>query len=133
MAYTYTIKNAIALRKILRADVLLGGGTAFIGLLFFSSLAPFLGLTASFIVIVSSITLLYACVAIRLATQESISIPLLRTLIYANWVWTAISIVLFFTHVHTATIFGIIFLVLQIFVVGGLAYLEGNQLAKKSS
>jgi hypothetical protein len=51
-----------------------------------------------------------------------------NTITYANWIWTAISTILLFFHFATATAFGLTFLILQIFVVGGLAYLEGKQL-----
>ncbi len=127
----YTIKDPSALRKLLWADTILGGGTAILGLLFFNVLSNFMGLTTTFIVVVSGVTLMYAIVAFILANQKSVSIPLLRLLVQANWLWTGVSAVLFFLHYSSAKVLGIIFLILQILVVGGLAYLEGSQIAKK--
>jgi hypothetical protein len=127
----YTIKNPSTLRKLLWADTILGGGTAIIGLLFFNTLSDLLGFTTIFIIVVSVVTLLYAIVAFILANQKSVSIPLLRLLVQANWFWTAVSIVLLFLHYSSAKALGIAFLILQILVVGGLAYLEGKQIVKK--
>jgi hypothetical protein len=129
---SYSIKDALLLKKILWADTILGGITAIAGLCFFTPLTGILGLTASFILTVSAITLCYAIVAFILARQSQVSVPLLRILIYANWTWTIISIVLLFIHFDTAQLLGKIFLVLQIVVVGGLAYLEGRQLVVKA-
>ena len=132
----YVMKNPIKdrklLRKILWLDAVLGGGTALVGLLFRAELTTMLGLPTRFITVVSVVTLLYAVVAVRLATQKTVSVPLLRLLIGANWLWTLISLVLFFIHYSSAKPLGIIFLILQIIVVGGLAYLEGNQLVKNT-
>lgn len=126
----YQIKDSELLRKILWSDAVLGGSTALAGLLFPDSLTTPLGLTTRFITVVSAVTLLYAVVAVRLATQKSVSVPPLRLLIGANWLWTVVSLVLFLIHYNTATGLGILFLVLQIIAVGGLAYWEGNQLVK---
>ena len=131
-AMKYQIKDRELLWKILWLDAILGGGTAIIGLLFQAELTPMLGLTTGFITVVSAVTLLYAVVAVRLATQNPVSVPLLRGLIGANWLWTLISVVLFFTHYSRAKPLGILFLLLQIIVVGGLAYLEGNQIVKRT-
>ena len=128
----YTIKDSFLLRKILWVDAVLGGATAIMGLLFFDPLISVLGLTATFILRVSVITLCYSLIACVLASQINISIPLLRTLIYANWVWTFISIGLLLMHFDKVQPLGKIFLVLQIIVVGGLAYLEGKQLVRQS-
>lgn len=127
----YYIKDLSFLRKILWLDTFLGGSTAILGLCFFPSLTSILGLTTNLIVIISIITLLYSIVAFILSNQQTISISLLRTLVFANWVWTIISIGLLLTHFDNAKTLGLLFLILQILVVGGLAYLEGNQIIKK--
>ncbi len=125
---TYIIKDTSWLRKILWVDTALGGTTAMFGLFFFNPLTSLLGLTAIFILSVSIITLCYSIVAFVLANQISISISLLRILVYANWIWTFISIGLLLIHFDKAQLLGKIFLILQIIAVGALAYLEGNQL-----
>ena len=100
------------------------------GLFFFNLLTDLLGLTTIFILSVSIITLCYSVVACVLVNQINISISLLRTLVYANWIWTFISIGLLFMHFDEAQPLGKIFLILQIIVVGALAYLEGKQLVR---
>jgi hypothetical protein len=47
---------------------------------------------------------------------------------FANWIWTVISIALLIYYMPYATIFGAIFLVLQVVVVGMLAWLEGKHI-----
>ena len=126
---TYSIKDTLFLKKILWIDALMGSITAIIGLVFFNWLTHFLGLSKNLIIVISSITLMYAIVALVLSLQKNISIPLLRLLVNANWVWTFISVILFFIHFNQAEVMGVIFLILQVFVVGGLAYLEGNQIS----
>lgn len=120
----YQIKNIPFLKRVLWADCLLGGGTAVIGLLWYQALAIFLGLPANLIVIIAAVTMTYALLALSLAFQSAPSILLLRVLIYANWVWTIISVILLIFYFRDATIFGAAFLMLQVLVVGMLAYLE---------
>jgi len=124
----YTIKDISVLRKILWVDCGLGGITAILGLSVFNLLTSILGLTTTFILSVSSITLCYAIVACVLVNQTNISISLLRTLIIANWIWTFISIGLMLIHFEMAQPLGKAFLILQIIAVGALAFLEGKQL-----
>ena len=112
------------LKTILQADFILGGGTAIAGLLFSSWLSGFLGLPADLIIIIAIVTLAYAMVACVLAFQKAPVVPLLRILVYANWVWMLISLVLLVLFYKGASVFGVAFLVLQVIVVGGLAYLE---------
>ncbi|OSZ77308.1 hypothetical protein CAP36_12935 [Chitinophagaceae bacterium IBVUCB2] len=128
----YQIKNLSALKKLLWLDFALGFITAIIGLLFYSSLAKMFGLTGNLVFTLAIVNLLYSIFAFSLATQKNVSISLLRILIYANWVWTAISVLLLFLHFENATNLGRIFLVLQIPVVGLLAFLEGNQVIRRS-
>jgi hypothetical protein len=128
----YSIKNNSILKQILWADTTLGATTAIIGLIFTTILSDLLGLSTSLIKTVCIITFIYAVVAFMLANQKIISIPLLRLLVYANWGWTIISTMLLVFHIAHATIFGIVFLILQIIVVGILAYLEGKQIVKNN-
>ncbi len=130
---TPTIKNEPVLRKILWFDALLDGVTAGFGLIFSTNLANWLGLPTALIVVTALITLSYGLLAVTLAAQKLISIPRLRLLIRANWSWMAVSVVLFFVHYAKATHVGIAVLVLQIIIVGGLAYVEGNQLISRSA
>lgn len=55
-----------------------------------------------------------------------------RTSFFANWAWAIISTMLLILHLNNATIPGRTFLILQIFVVGGLTFLEENQLMRTS-
>ncbi|HEX2629800.1 MAG TPA: hypothetical protein VHM26_12325 [Chitinophagaceae bacterium] len=125
---SHTIKYLPTLRTLLWLDALIGGSTGIGGLIFFNRLPDFLGLNPAFILCVSCITLCYALVAFYLARQRVIAIPLLRLLIAGNWAWTVISIALLFLHFGEATVFGKTFLILQVLIVGGLAYFEEKQL-----
>ena len=116
------------LRKILCWDAILGGSTAIIGLCMPGFMSPVLGLAQQLIFTIALVTLLYAIAATGLASRKQIPAGGVRLLVAANWIWTLISVVLLALHVKEATALGIAFLVLQIIVVGGLAYLEGNQL-----
>ncbi|WP_315814833.1 hypothetical protein [Paraflavitalea speifideaquila] len=78
--------------------------------------------------IVAAVTLAYGLFAISLALPPKSHPGRLRILVYANWFWTLVSVVLLILYLPGATIFGAIFLVLQVLVVGGLAWLEGRQL-----
>ena len=122
------IKDPVVLRKLLWLDTFLGGTTAILGLCFFNPLTSLLGLTTFFIVSVSVITSGYAVVAGVLANQATVSIPLLRILIVANWLWAFISVGLLLVHFDQAQPLGKLFLGLQVIAVGGLAYSEGQQL-----
>jgi hypothetical protein len=124
----YQIRNLSLLKKILWADSILGGGTAVISLILYRLLAKFLGLPVNLIVIIAAVTLAYAFLAFRLATQRVPSVLPLRILIYANWVWTIISGAFLIFYVDNATIFGIIYLILQVLVVALLALLEGRHM-----
>ncbi len=127
----YQIRDVPLLKKILWADSLLGGVTAVVGLLLYSLLTDFLGLPANLIVIIAAVTLGYALLALRLALQSTPSILMLRLLIYANWVWTIISVALLIFYINDATLFGAAFLILQVAVVGILAYLEGRHIENR--
>lgn len=124
----YQIKNIPLLKKVLWADTIAGGGTAVAGLLLYSLLVEFLGLPANLIVIIAAVTLVYALLALRLALQNTPSTLLLKVLVYANWVWTLISVALLIWYISVATVFGVTFLVLQVVVVGMLAWLEGRHI-----
>lgn len=124
----YQLKNIPLLKKILWADSLLGGVTALAGLFLYRLLTGFLGLPEHLIIIIATVTLLYAVLALRLALQHTPSVPLLRMLMHANWVWTVVSVALLIFYFHGATAFGVAFLILQVVVVAALAYLEGRHI-----
>jgi hypothetical protein len=124
------IRNIPLLKKILWADSLLGAGTAVIGLCWYPALTGFLGLPANLIVFIAAVTLLYALLALYLVFQNPLSIRLLRILVYANWLWTIISVVLLIQYFYGTTIFGAAFLILQVVVLAMLAYLEGRHIKR---
>jgi hypothetical protein len=130
MKSNYTINDPVLLKKILWLDATAGGITAVLGLLLSRIFSQLFGLEHQVLIIIASITLIYALVALYLVSQAIIPITLLRILIYANWIWAIISIVLLYFHFSKATTLGLLFLILQILVVGGLAYLEGKQIVK---
>ncbi|WP_343306836.1 hypothetical protein AAHN97_06950 [Chitinophaga niabensis] len=122
----HQLRNIPLLKKVLWVDSVLGGGTALAGLFLYPVLAGFLGLPANLIIIIASVTLAYALLALSLARKSTPPVLPLRILIGANWIWAVISVVLLFLYFNEATIFGAIFLILQVLVVGGLAYQEGR-------
>jgi hypothetical protein len=122
------IRNIPLLKKVLWADSILGGVTAAAGLCWYTTLATFLGLQVNIIVIIASITMAYALLALSLAIQGKPSILPLKILIYANGVWSTISIALLIIYFSDATIFGAAFLILQVAVVAMLAWLEGSHI-----
>lgn len=128
----YQIRDLPLLKKILWADCLLGGSTALAGLFLYPVLSGFLGLRTNLLILIAAITLGYALLAFRLSLQRLPSVPLLRILVYANWAWTIISTVLLIQHYPGTTSFGAAFLILQVVVVGLLAYLEGRHIYRIS-
>jgi hypothetical protein len=122
----YNIKSISTLRRILWLDASLGGSTAITGLCFSALLTPILGLQQRMILIISLVTLVYVIVAASLASRKHIPVTGVRILVYANWFWTFVSIVLLILCVKETTLLGALFLVAQIVAVGGLAYLEGR-------
>lgn len=126
----HQIRNITVLKKVLWADVLLGGSTALAGLIWHVWLAAFLGLPVKLVLVIAAVTLAYALLALSLAIQSRPFIPLLRALICANWVWTVISLGMLIFYFSGATPFGVLFLILQVAVVGGLAYFEGRHVVK---
>jgi hypothetical protein len=119
-------------KQLLWADFFLGFFTGAAGLILYSMLTSFLGLPTWLIIVIAAVTFLYSILAFILARQPEPSQPLLRVLVYANCIWTLVSVVLIFLFIGGATIFGAIFLVLQVLVVGGLAWLEGRHLQRVS-
>ncbi len=109
-------------------DALLGGLTATTGLLFSTALTTVLGFATRLIVTVAIINLLYAGLAFVVAVVKPTSIRFLMLLVCANWAWTAISVLMILTHFNSATNLGDSLLLLQPIIVGGLAYLENNQI-----
>lgn len=125
------IQDVPFLKKILWLDTFMGSTTAIIGLALSEQLTLILGLPENLILVVAFVTLLYGIGALMLANQKNVSIPLLKLLVKANWLWTVVSLVLFLRYFSEAKILGVTFLVLQIAVVGGLAYWESKQIIKK--
>ena len=125
---SYSIKDEHFLKKIVWLDSLAGGATALICLLGYVPLTTALGVTTPFILTVATVNLLYAILAFVVAAQKPTSVGLFRVLVYANWAWTAISILMIFIYFGHGTSFGNVLLVCQPIFVGGLAYIENSQI-----
>jgi len=119
-----------ALKKLLWLDTFMGSSVGLAGLLLYRQAAVFLGFSEIFVLIVSAVTLLYACMACYLAMRSRVPLRPLKVLVRANWFWAAVSVVLIFLYFEGATLYGKIFLVLQVLVVGGLARAEGRALKR---
>ena len=124
-----SIKNEPWLKKILWLDATLGGVTAVAGFLWSTTLATISGHTTAFVLNVAAINLLYVGLAFIVASREPTSIRLLRILIYANWFWAVISVLMVVAYVGSVSRLGAVFLLVQPLIVGGLAYLENSQVA----
>lgn len=120
--------NVPLLKKILWIDFILGYGTAMLGLIFFPVLPRFLGLPGGLILVIAGITFLYAIVAFILARKKEPKVSQVQTLAYANWVWAIVSLILLYSYFSAATLFGLVFLVLQVVVVAALGSLEARHL-----
>ena len=120
--------NIPLLRKILWADFILGYGTAMAGLIFYPVLPRFLGLPGSLILVIAGITFVYSIFAFILARKKEPPVSQVQLLGYANWIWAIMSLILLSSYFSVATLFGVIFLVLQVLVVAGLAWLEARHL-----
>jgi hypothetical protein len=116
------------LRSLLWSDFLLGFITGMNGILFSGFLETFLQISETIIIVISIVTLLYSLFAFYLAQLKNVSINLTKFIINANWFWSFVSVGFLFLYFSNASIFGKLFLILQIIVVGGLAYLEGKAL-----
>lgn len=104
-----------------------------LGLAFCDSLAAWLGLPARLLLGISLVTGVYALGALRLATLATVPLSGLRLLVGANWAWTLVSVGLVAVYFDRATVLGQAYLVLQVVVCGGLAWLEGRFTAASGS
>ncbi|MBC7829945.1 MAG: hypothetical protein H7122_19520 [Chitinophagaceae bacterium] len=51
----------------------------------------------------------------------------------ANWLWSFASVILLYLYFSDASVFGRLFLILQVIVVAGLAYFEGKALKRSEN
>lgn len=129
-----TILNDIPkLRKILWADAFIGGATAVAGLALYGWWSRFLGLPDRLVLIIAAVTGLYAMMAVCLAIMKPLKPKPVKGLVLANWLWTAVSVGMLIYYFGGASVFGKVFLILQIVVVGGLAWLEGRHVERVAS
>lgn len=129
----YSISNPPRLKKLLWVDAALGTSNGLAGVLLLSPIAGWFGLAKNLLLLISIITLGYAAVALYLATRPQTPPTLAQRLVQLNWLWTGISVLLLLFYHKQATTLGDAFLVAQVLVVGGLAYLEGRQICKQES
>lgn len=124
----YSIKDIATLKQLLWLDCLLGTVNGIAGLCFYNFFSQFFQVPAELMLGISVVTTLYAVFAFSLALKNKPAVNYVRWLVYANWAWVFISCILIYFHIEQANLLGKVFLVLQILVVGGLAYLEGKQI-----
>ncbi|WP_126248780.1 hypothetical protein [Chitinophaga rhizosphaerae] len=120
------------LRKVLLADAFIGGVTGVAGLALYGWWSRFLGLPERLVLLIAAVTGLYALMAMSLVVMKPIRARPVRWLVIANWIWAAVSVGMLWHYGGGATVFGKMFLVLQIIVVGGLAWLEGRHIGKNA-
>lgn len=112
--------------EILKIDFTLAFFTGLIGIVFYKNLIEPTGLSTNFIVIVSLFHLLYAFYSGTLLITKSNSNRTFKLLILANWFWMIVSIVLLFLFWNEVKILGQLLLIVQVLVLGVLAYVEGK-------
>jgi hypothetical protein len=126
----YTIPNPRLLRRLLWLDTSLGNINALAFLLFPAFLGEFLGMPWWLVITIGCVNVVYAGSALALALQAQAPAHLVRVLVLANWSWVAVSVGLLFWHFPAATVWGQVFLVMQVVGIAALAWLEGRQLAR---
>lgn len=124
---TYSIKDIRVLKQLLWLDCILGAVNGLVGLCFYTFFSQFFQIPADLMLGVSTITFLYAIFSFSLALKKDPAVQYVRLLVYANWAWVFISCFLIYFHIEQANLLGKIFLLLQVLVVGALAYFEGKQ------
>lgn len=120
--------SKLKLNTLLWIDFLLGVTTGIAGILFFRHIGFFFRIPPRVFLIISLVTFLYALLALFLAKRNTVAIKPTKTLIVANWLWSLVSVVLTCVYFSDASVVGKLYLILQIFIVGGLAYLEDRAL-----
>lgn len=125
---TYSIKDIGVLKQLLWLDCILGSVNGIAGLCFYTFFSQLFQISADLMLGISAVTFLYAIFAFLLAVKNDPAVKYVRLLVYANWAWVFISCFLIYFHIEQANLLGKIFLLLQILVVGALAYFEGKQI-----
>ena len=121
------------LSSLLWIDFSLGFIAGVTGLIFFNSLEGILKIPGGIIMTISVVTVLYSLLALFSAQRISSGERLIKSLVIANWLWAVVSVVLLFLYYSNASVFGKLYLVLQIAAVAGLAYFEGKALNNLST
>ncbi|MGE0488549.1 MAG: hypothetical protein AB7S38_04990 [Vulcanimicrobiota bacterium] len=116
------------IRKLLFLDFVMGFSTAVLGFPFVNPLAQLLGLPLNLLSVVLVANLVYSLTALSIYRKQPTSLELFRRLVQANWLWTIVSIAMLGLYATTAKPLGLVFLVLQVVIVGGLSYVEGRAL-----
>jgi uncharacterized protein with PQ loop repeat len=122
----------MSIRRLLWIDFIMGGVNGILGIIFCNFLRALFEIPSNIIMMISVVTLLYALVACILAQGKTLNVKLTKALILANWIWVLVSLVLIYLFIAEASVLGRVFLLLQVIVVGGLAYLEGRALKNTS-
>lgn len=125
-----SIKDPKVLQQILWVDFLMGSGTVVLGWLFKSTLLLWLGLSEAIFDFICGASFAYALFVLVVLFKRPFSIPLLKALILANWIWTGTSLLIISSHFGQAAALGKIFLLLQVGIAALLAYFEGQQIQR---
>ena len=102
----FSIKNELVLRRLLYLDAFLGSFTGIAGMVYVAFLSNLLGIGQTLILVISAITFGYSIMASFLAFKRIIDIRYTRMLILANWIWSAISLIILCMHFSNIIFFG---------------------------
>lgn len=118
------------LRKVLWLDAALGLSFGLLGLHFLEPAAVLLGFPLALTRFIALANLVYGLSAFTLANFRRTPLAGMKAMILANWIWTGISVAMCWRYAGQAAPLGVLFLVGQIPVVGGLSWLEEHLLAE---
>lgn len=113
-----------SLKKLLWVDCLAALSAGLFLLLFKSQLSPFFNLPESLLTNLMIVAFCFFCYSFYLANQSSPPKILLKTLVLGNSVYASICLFLLVFFYKTATIFGVIYFIIDVLIVGLLAVLE---------
>lgn len=113
-------------RRILWFDCTAGAVGGIVMLLVSGWLAPHFGLPHRVLVTTAAFNLAYAAFSFSLAMSRAPSRGLLKTLVFANFAWTAVCIAIAARYASMESVLGVVYILLEGLVVGALAAFEAR-------
>jgi hypothetical protein len=115
------------LRKLLWVDCIAGGLAGATMLLLSGWLSDLYALPRGLLLVFGAANLLYASYSFSLAIRQTRPLPLIQLLVFANLAWAVFCLVCGVRFLDSASPFGLVHLIGEGLLVGGLACLEWTQ------